>query len=46
MIKSTFSTTAAFQRMGPQFVAHLLMVVLILLGNLIFFLDRKRGGVQ
>ncbi len=44
MIKSTFSTTAAFQRMGPQFVAHLLMVVLILLGNVIFFLDRKRGA--
>jgi hypothetical protein len=43
-IKSRFSSTAAQQRMGPQFVAHLLMVVLILLGNIIFFIDRSRGN--
>ncbi len=44
MIDSMFSTTAAFQRMGPQFVAHLLMLLLIVVGNFIFFLDRKRGA--
>ncbi len=44
MKNARFSTTAAFQRMGPQFVAHLLMLVLILLGNFIFLLDRKRGA--
>ena len=46
MIASPQSTTAAFQRMGPQFVAHLLMLALILLGNFIFFIDRKQGGVR
>jgi hypothetical protein len=30
--------------MGPQFVAHLLMVALIVLGNIIFFVDRSRGN--
>lgn len=43
-IKARFSSTAAQQRMGPQFVAHLLMVVLILLGNIVFFIDRSRGN--
>ena len=38
------SSTAAMQRMGPQFVGHLLMIVLIVIGNIIFFIDRKRGG--
>lgn len=32
------------RRMGPQLVAHLLMVFLILAGNAIFFMSRKRGG--
>jgi len=43
-VKSRFSSTAAQQRMGPQFVAHLLMVALILLGNVIFFIDRSQGN--
>jgi hypothetical protein len=43
-VKARFSSTAAQQRMGPQFVAHLLMVVLIVLGNIIFFVDRNRGA--
>ena len=38
------SSTAAMQRMGPQFVGHLLMIILIVIGNIIFFIDRKRGG--
>lgn len=32
------------RRMGPQLVAHLLMVFLIILGNVIFFVDRQRGA--
>ncbi|MCH2140404.1 MAG: hypothetical protein MK100_05140 [Phycisphaerales bacterium] len=43
-VKARYSSTSALQRMGPQFVAHLLMVLLIVLGNVIFFVDRKRGG--
>ena len=43
-VKARYSSTSALQRMGPQFVAHLLMVALILLGNYIFFADRKRGA--
>lgn len=34
------------RRMGPQLVAHLLMVLLIIVGNTIFFLSRKRGGAR
>jgi len=30
------------RRMGPQLVAHLLMIGLIVLGNLVFFMERKR----
>ena len=37
------STTAGKQRMGPQFVAHLLMIGLIILGNFIYLIDRRRG---
>ena len=32
------------RRMGPQLFAHLLMVLLIILGNVIFFAQRRRGG--
>lgn len=31
------------RRMGPQLVAHLLMVGLIILGNVIFFVEKSRG---
>ena len=34
---------AAKRRMGPQLVAHSLMIGLIILGNWIFFASRKRG---
>ncbi|MDA0975534.1 MAG: hypothetical protein O2927_06165 [Planctomycetota bacterium] len=34
------------RRMGPQLVAHLLMVLLIIVGNVIFFMSRKRGGAR
>ena len=42
-VNAAQSTTAAKQRMGPQFVAHLLMIALIILGNFIYFVDRRRG---
>ncbi len=32
----------AQRRMGPQLVAHVLMILLIILGNVIFFIERKR----
>lgn len=32
------------RRMGPQLFAHLLMVGLIILGNVIFFSERRRGA--
>ncbi|MHC5027521.1 MAG: hypothetical protein ACYTGR_12275 [Planctomycetota bacterium] len=32
----------AQRRMGPQLVAHVLMVLLIIAGNVIFFIERKR----
>ncbi len=38
--RSEFQT--ALRRMGPQLSAHLLMLALIVLGNLIFFLDRRK----
>ncbi|MHC5004311.1 MAG: hypothetical protein ACYTJ0_14445, partial [Planctomycetota bacterium] len=30
------------RRMGPQLVAHLLMIALIIAGNIIFFFERRR----
>jgi hypothetical protein len=44
IVDSKFSSKAALQRMGPQFVAHLLMVGFILLGNFIYFYDKKGGA--
>lgn len=32
------------RRMGPQLVAHSLMIVLIIVGNIIFFIGKKREG--
>ncbi|MCA9286917.1 MAG: hypothetical protein KDA22_16965 [Phycisphaerales bacterium] len=31
------------RRMGPQLVAHILMILLIIAGNTLFFLQRRRG---
>lgn len=32
------------RRMGPQLVAHVLMILLIVVGNIIYFMSRSRGG--
>lgn len=32
------------RRMGPQLIAHILMIVLIVIGNVIFFVERAREG--
>jgi hypothetical protein len=32
------------RRMGPQLVAHVLMILLIIGGNIIYFIERKREG--
>jgi len=34
----------ALRRMGPQSIAHLLMIALIILGNIAYFLQRSRKG--
>ena len=34
------------RRMGPQLIAHILMVLLIIVGNIIFFIGRKREAVS
>ncbi|MDY7107196.1 MAG: hypothetical protein SYC29_01030 [Planctomycetota bacterium] len=34
--------TEGIRRMGPQLVAHLLMIVLIILGNVIYFIEKRR----
>jgi len=31
------------RRMGPQLVAHVLMIVLIVVGNIVYFMQRARG---
>ncbi len=35
----------AKRRMGPQLIAHVLMIVLIVAGNVVFFMQRKREGL-
>lgn len=42
-IASNKKAQEAKRRMGPQLVAHALMIVYILVGNWIFFVGRKRG---
>ena len=32
------------RRMGPQLIAHLLMIGLIVVGNIIYFMERAREG--
>ena len=41
--KSTIKKGKAFARMSAQSVAHLLMVAFIVLGNLSYYFERKRG---
>lgn len=36
----------AQRRMSPQLIAHLLMILLIILGNVVFFSTRKRGATS
>jgi hypothetical protein len=34
------------RRMGPQLVAHMLMIALIIAGNIIYFVGKKRGAAS
>lgn len=43
-MKSEGQYLEAVRRMGPQLVAHVLMVLLIILGNVIYFAGRRNGG--
>jgi hypothetical protein len=40
----TDSSTQAIQRMGPQTVAHLVIILFIVLGNLSYLLSRRQRG--
>ena len=42
-LKENKNSQEGLRRMGPQLVAHLLIIGLIVVGNIIFFVDRKRG---
>ncbi|MFP6769088.1 MAG: hypothetical protein VB859_13010 [Planctomycetaceae bacterium] len=42
-LRKNHATQEGLRRMGPQLVAHMLVIVLIIVGNIIFFMDRKRG---
>lgn len=33
----------AIKRMGPQAIAHLVIILFIIIGNITFFIDRRRG---
>ncbi len=35
--------TEAIRKMGPQLFGHLLLILLIILGNYVYFMDRRRG---
>jgi len=45
-IRDNEKAQEAKRRMGPQLVAHSLMIALIILGNWIFFVGRKSGMVS
>lgn len=32
------------RRMGPQLIAHVLMIILIIVGNIIYFMEKRREG--
>ncbi|MBL1217619.1 MAG: hypothetical protein D8M59_09000 [Planctomycetes bacterium] len=36
--------TEGLRRMGPQLVAHLLIILLIVVANIIYFVERAKGG--
>ena len=40
------SDTPGIKMMGPQTLAHLVIMAFILIGNLLFFLERRRKGKQ
>jgi hypothetical protein len=41
-LKENSRTQEALRRMGPQLVAHLVLIVLIIAGNVVFFMERRR----
>lgn len=41
-LKENSRTQEALRRMGPQLVAHLVLIALIIVGNVLFFLQRRR----
>lgn len=46
VLEENSGAQTGLQRMGAQLVAHLLMIVLIVVGNVIYFVGRSRGAVR
>jgi len=42
-LKENRQAQEALRRMGPQLVAHVFLIVLILIGNAIYFIERRRS---
>lgn len=45
-LKDNSKSQDGLRRMGPQLVAHLLIVVLIILANVVYFMGKKRGEIK
>lgn len=45
-LASNSGTREGLRRMGPQLVAHSLMILLIVAGNAIYFVQRRKGSVR
>ncbi len=45
-LKDNKNAQEALRKMGPQLVAHMLMIALIIGGNVIFFVGKRRGTVR
>ncbi len=45
-LKAKPQAQEGMRRMGPQLVAHMLIILLILVGNTVYFIGRKKGDVR
>lgn len=45
-LKAKPQAQEGMRRMGPQLVAHMLIILLIVVGNTVYFIGRKKGDVR
>lgn len=45
-LKNNDNAKEGLRRMGPQLVAHVLMIILIIVGNVVFFVSRANGNAE